>query len=98
MSSSRTSHLLFCSVDAAAQVSSIYLYDQRQSCCNSRHYRHPAHESAQGWRKARTIMPLSNDDQGAEKPEKPPHYHGHRARLRQRFLEAGSEAVSDYEL
>jgi DNA repair protein RadC len=29
---------------------------------------------------------------------KPPHYHGHRARLRQRFLDAGSEAVSDYEL
>src|SRR5437867_4575389 len=43
-------------------------------------------------------MPLSNDDQGAEKTEKAPHYHGHRARLRQRFLEAGSEAVSDYEL
>ncbi|HZO45390.1 MAG TPA: DNA repair protein RadC [Xanthobacteraceae bacterium] len=28
----------------------------------------------------------------------PPHYHGHRQRLRQRFLDAGSEAVSDYEL
>jgi DNA repair protein RadC len=27
-----------------------------------------------------------------------PHYHGHRARLRQRFLDAGSDAVSDYEL
>ena len=27
-----------------------------------------------------------------------PHYHGHRQRLRRRFLEAGSEAVSDYEL
>src|SRR5881296_1447249 len=44
------------------------------------------------------IMSGKNDNQGAEKPEKPPHYHGHRARLRQRFLEAGSEAVSDYEL
>ena len=30
--------------------------------------------------------------------EAAPHYHGHRQRLRQRFLEAGSEAVSDYEL
>ena len=30
--------------------------------------------------------------------EATPHYHGHRQRLRQRFLEAGSEAVSDYEL
>jgi DNA repair protein RadC len=30
--------------------------------------------------------------------EPPPHYHGHRERLRKRFLEAGSDAVSDYEL
>jgi DNA repair protein RadC len=30
--------------------------------------------------------------------EVPPHYHGHRERLRARFREAGSEAVSDYEL
>ena len=42
-------------------------------------------------------MPGKNDE-AAEKAEKAPHYHGHRARLRQRFLEAGSEAVSDYEL
>ncbi|MGB0921421.1 MAG: RadC family protein [Alphaproteobacteria bacterium] len=27
-----------------------------------------------------------------------PHYHGHRARLRERFLKAGSDAVQDYEL
>ena len=27
-----------------------------------------------------------------------PHYHGHRQRLRARFLEAGPDAVSDYEL
>ncbi|EKF41020.1 RadC family protein [Nitratireductor indicus] len=27
-----------------------------------------------------------------------PHYHGHRERLRQRFAEAGSDALSDYEL
>ncbi len=30
--------------------------------------------------------------------EVPPHYHGHRERLRARFREAGPEAVSDYEL
>ena len=30
--------------------------------------------------------------------EASPHYHGHRERLRGRFREAGSEAVSDYEL
>jgi DNA repair protein RadC len=35
---------------------------------------------------------------GAAGADKAPHYHGHRARLRQRFLEAGSEAVSDYEM
>src|SRR5882724_3095718 len=34
----------------------------------------------------------------APSAEKAPHYHGHRARLRQRFLDAGSDAVSDYEL
>jgi len=30
--------------------------------------------------------------------EAPPHYHGHRERLRGRFRAAGAEAVSDYEL
>lgn len=30
--------------------------------------------------------------------EAPPHYHGHRERLRRRFREAGPDAVSDYEL
>jgi DNA repair protein RadC len=30
--------------------------------------------------------------------EEPPHYHGHRERLRSRFREAGAEALSDYEL
>ena len=40
-----------------------------------------------------------------DKPQKPPgldeaapHYHGHRQRLRQRLLEAGADAVRDYEL
>lgn len=33
----------------------------------------------------------------AEPPDKP-HYHGHRDRLRQRFLDQGVEAVHDYEL
>jgi DNA repair protein RadC len=32
-----------------------------------------------------------------EKPAKP-HYHGHRARLRQRFLQGGPGALQDYEL
>jgi DNA repair protein RadC len=30
--------------------------------------------------------------------EEAPHYHGHRQRLRNRFLEAGADALSDYEL
>jgi DNA repair protein RadC len=30
--------------------------------------------------------------------DKTAHYHGHRQRLRQRFLTAGSEAISDYEM
>ena len=34
----------------------------------------------------------------SELAEAPPHYHGHRERLRGRFREAGSDAVSDYEL
>lgn len=41
----------------------------------------------------------------AEKPftpqdqdEAPPHYHGHRKRLRERFRSAGADALSDYEL
>ncbi|HEY6258824.1 MAG TPA: DNA repair protein RadC [Xanthobacteraceae bacterium] len=31
-------------------------------------------------------------------PAKPPHYHGHRERLRERFLDGGTAAVTDYEL
>jgi DNA repair protein RadC len=34
----------------------------------------------------------------AETPETPPHFHGHRERLRTRFRDAGAEALSDYEL
>jgi DNA repair protein RadC len=45
------------------------------------------------------LMPMARkpalpDDQPAEDP----HYHGHRERLRERFFNAGSEALSDYEL
>ncbi len=36
-------------------------------------------------------------DQGLA-AEAPPHYYGHRERLRERFREAGDEALSDYEL
>src|SRR3982751_2431739 len=30
--------------------------------------------------------------------EAPPHFHGHRERLRARFIEAGPEALADYEM
>lgn len=33
-----------------------------------------------------------------EKPEKKPHYHGHRDRLRARFKESGPDSLQDYEL
>jgi DNA repair protein RadC len=36
------------------------------------------------------------NDPGAA--EAPPHYHGHRERLRARFRQAGADALSDYEL
>jgi DNA repair protein RadC len=38
----------------------------------------------------------ADSDQG--KADDAPHYHGHRDRLRQRFLHAGSDALADYEL
>lgn len=34
----------------------------------------------------------------ADAPNDPPHYRGHRQRLRQRFLDGGAEALPDYEL
>jgi hypothetical protein len=58
-----------------------------------------------GWRIAAKRGAAGASSSGNEKPttasdpsEEAPHYHGHRQRLRQRFLEAGSDAVSDYEL
>jgi DNA repair protein RadC len=35
---------------------------------------------------------------GSTRPKPKLHYHGHRTRLRQRFRDAGADAVSDYEL
>jgi DNA repair protein RadC len=43
-------------------------------------------------------MPDRKGDSDRGAAEAAPHYHGHRERLRQRFREAGSEALSDYEL
>jgi len=41
---------------------------------------------------------VSRDATDPDQPANPPHYHGHRERLRQRLLEAGPEALADYEL
>jgi DNA repair protein RadC len=43
---------------------------------------------------------LAQADQAASSAARPdkPHYHGHRARLRERFRAAGDAALSDYEL
>jgi DNA repair protein RadC len=43
-----------------------------------------------------TLLPKENGPKtgGADQP----HFHGHRERLRQRFLERGAEALADYEL
>jgi DNA repair protein RadC len=56
--------------------------------------------SARQRRRERCEFPMLD-----KKPEKesspadsPPHYHGHRQRLRDRFREAGPDALSDYEL
>ena len=37
-------------------------------------------------------------DNPEDSPAEPPHYHGHRERLRERFHGAGPDALSDYEL
>src|SRR5207248_4414763 len=50
----------------------------------------PARERA---RPADTAMPGSNK---STKPDAAPHYHGHRGRLRERFLQGGSDALHDY--
>ena len=43
-------------------------------------------------------MPDKKSDSEPGLTEATPHYHGHRERLRTRFREAGTEALSDYEL
>jgi len=43
-------------------------------------------------------MPTDTTDTKKPAASDTPHYHGHRERLRERFISAGSEALSDYEL
>ena len=45
------------------------------------------------------LLPMPRKpDQPDDQPTEPPHYHGHRERLRERFYSAGPDALSDYEL
>src|SRR5919109_1294353 len=46
----------------------------------------------------RAMPARSSDPSKAPEPAEPPHYHGHRERLRERFYSAGPDALSDYEL
>src|SRR6202158_3172150 len=43
-------------------------------------------------------LPLGRDDSEPQESGDVPHYRGHRQRLRARFLEAGAQALADYEL
>jgi DNA repair protein RadC len=43
-------------------------------------------------------MPRKKADDRAPEDKAKPHYHGHRERLRDRFLQAGAQALADYEL
>ena len=56
--------------------------------------------AAIGQQRAWDIMAVKRSGNGPDAglEEAPPHYHGHRERLRARFREAGSDAVTDYEL
>ncbi len=44
------------------------------------------------------MLEKKRDQQGGLAEAASPHYHGHRERLRERFREAGADALSDYEL
>jgi DNA repair protein RadC len=46
------------------------------------------------------LLPMSSTDEPEISPtaKEAPHYHGHRQRLRERFLASGADALSDYEL
>ena len=54
-----------------------------------------ASKSSRSRPKAGTLRPTSKDETGGEEV---PHYHGHRQRLRERFLAGGPNALPDYEL
>ena len=58
----------------------------------------PATADAAGRSCVRSRMLEKKRDSKTGLAEATPHYHGHRERLRQRFRDAGTDALSDYEL
>lgn len=59
----------------------------------------PAARIAREIGKAASAKPAGFSENGEQAPlESRPHYHGHRQRLRERFLATGSDAIPDYEL
>ena len=59
-----------------------------------------ASKSSRSRPKAGTLPPTSEDEssKGDSGGNEVPHYHGHRQRLRERFLAGGPDALPDYEL
>ena len=57
-------------------------------------------KDAQGFKVPATSKPAQPDVAvGSQTPQaETPHYHGHRDRLRERFLEGGADALPDYEM
>ena len=66
----------------------------REASPHSHEYRHP--QQASGGGLEHVVDDRSKERSG--RAEAKPHYHGHRERLRERFRQAGADAVSDYEL
>ena len=50
------------------------------------------------YQSAHPAMPAKSDDSPKSGFAEAPHYHGHRERLRDRFRDAGADALTDYEL
>ena len=70
----------------------------RQSFRSDRTRVHPMRLGSGGHWLPMAFKSSCNERTSAGLAEAPPHYHGHRERLRARFREAGSDAVTDYEL
>ncbi len=55
-------------------------------------------EDERGFFSERWIEPPAKDKAAKDKSTETPHYHGHRDRLRERFVAGGADALPDYEL